>query len=158
HKAAFLKDRLGLDAVIDYKAEPSLTKALARAVKEIGAEGIDVYFDNVGGDHLQAALALANPFARFAICGMISQYNVTDAPTVPRNLTLLMTKRIRMQGYIVRDHEDRWDQFMADVTEWYSKGLIEQTETVHEGIEHALDAFHGLFTGSNLGRTVVKLG
>jgi NADPH-dependent curcumin reductase CurA len=96
-------------------------------------------------------LALANPFARFAICGMISQYNVTDAPTVPRNLTLLMTKRIRMQGYIVRDHEDRWDQFMADVTEWYSKGLIEQTETVHEGIEHALDAFHGLFTGSNLG-------
>ncbi len=156
-KAAFLRDVLKLDAVIDYKAEPNLTKALARAVKEVGAQGIDVYFDNVGGEHLQAALSLANNFARFAICGMISQYNVTDTPTVPRNLTMLMTKSIRMEGFIVLNHLDRWDELMADIMAWHRQGLLEQAETVHVGIDHALDAFAGLFSGDNLGRTLVKL-
>jgi len=153
-KAAFLRDDLGLDAVIDYKAEPSLTKALAKAAPD----GVDVYFDNVGGDHLQAALSIANPRARFAICGMISQYNVTDAPTVPRNLTMLMVKSIMMQGYIVLDHMDLQQHFLADVAAWHRAGLLKGAETVHEGIEHALDAFDGLFSGEGLGRTLVKLG
>jgi hypothetical protein len=153
-KAAFLRDELKLDAVIDYKAEPSLTKALARAAPE----GIDVYFDNVGGDHLQAALAVANPKARFAICGMISQYNVTDAPTVPRNLTMLMVKSIRMEGFIVLNHMDLWQHFMADVTAWHKAGLLEQAETVYQGIDRALEAFFGLFSGGNIGRSLVKLG
>ncbi|MBU6268692.1 MAG: NADP-dependent oxidoreductase [Sphingomonadales bacterium] len=156
-KLAFLRDELGVDAAIDYKAEPSMTKALARACKEIGASGIDVNFENVGGDHLQAALALANKHARFAICGMISQYNVTDAPTVPRNLTMLMTKSIRMEGYIVLDHMDLEARFLADVKAWAAQGLIKEVLTVSEGIDHALDAFNGLFTGANLGRTLVKL-
>lgn len=157
HKAAFLRDELGLDAAIDYKAEANLTKALAREVKAMGAPGIDLYFDNVGGDHLQAALALANDFARFAICGMISQYNVTDAPVVPRNLTMIMVKRIRMAGFIATDHMNLEQHFLADMTAWYKAGLLKQVESVHEGIDHALDAFFGLFTGHNLGRTLVRL-
>lgn len=158
HKAAFLRDTLKLDGVIDYKAEPNLTRALAREVKAIGASGIDVYFDNVGGDHLQAALALANFRARFAICGMISQYNVVDAPIVPRNLTALMTKSIRMEGFIVLDYMHLWQHFIADVTAWHRAGLLSASETIHEGIEGAIPAFFGLFSGANLGRTLVRLG
>ncbi|CAN5153918.1 NADP-dependent oxidoreductase [soil metagenome] len=156
-KIAFLKDVLGLDAAIDYKAEPHLTKALAREVKAIDASGIDVNFENVGGEHLQAALALANYKARFAICGMISQYNMMEAPTVPRNLTMMMTKSIRMEGYIVLDHIDLEAQFLADMKIWHDAGLIQQAETVYNGIDSALDAFDGLFNGKNLGRTLVKL-
>jgi NADPH-dependent curcumin reductase CurA len=157
-KAAYLRDELGLDGVIDYKAEPNLTKALAREVKAIGAEGIDVYFDNVGGEHLQAALALANFRARFAICGMISQYNVTDAPVVPRNLTMMMVRSIRMEGFIVLDHMDLWQHFLADMVAWHKAGLVGAAETVHDGIGEALTAFFGLFSGDNLGRTLVRLG
>ncbi|SCW46288.1 hypothetical protein SAMN02927924_00701 [Sphingobium faniae] len=157
-KVAFLRDVLKVDGAIDYKAEPSLTKALAREVKAIGAKGIDVYFENVGGDHLQAALSLANDFARFAICGMISQYNLTEAPVVPRNLTMLMTKRIRMEGFIALDHMDLEPQMLADMGAWHDAGRMAQAETVYEGIDKALDAFWGLFTGANIGRTMVKLG
>jgi NADPH-dependent curcumin reductase CurA len=157
-KKAFLLDTVGVDAAIDYKAETNLTKALAREVQAIGAIGIDVNFENVGGEHLQAALALANPRARFAICGMISQYNVTEAPTVPRNLTMIMTKSLRLEGFIVLDHMDLEPQFLADMKAWHADGLINQMETVHEGIENSVDAFNGLFTGDNLGRTLVKLG
>lgn len=158
-KLAFLKDELRLDGAIDYKVETNLTKALAREVKAIGANGIDIYFDNVGGEHLHAAIALANDFARFAICGMISQYNLGgDAPLSPRNLTLMMGKRIRMQGFIATDHLDLWQHFMADMTAWHKAGLLRSAETVHEGIDNAVTAFLGLFTGDNLGRALVKLG
>lgn len=158
HKAAFLRDELGLDGVIDYKAEPNLTKALAREVKAIGARGIDLYFDNVGGDHLHAALALANNHARFAICGMISQYNAAGHVTPPRNLTLIMGKRIRMEGFIAFDHHDLEQHLIADMTAWHKAGLLKPSETIYDGIEQALPAFFGLFDGSNLGRTLVRLG
>ncbi|AJR25617.1 MULTISPECIES: NADP-dependent oxidoreductase [Sphingobium] len=154
-KTAFLRDVLKVDAAIDYKAEPNLTKALAREVKAIGATGIDVYFENVGGDHLQAALSLAHNFARFAVCGMISQYNVTDAPTVPRNLTMIMTKRIRMEGFIALDHMDLESEMVERMTAWNAAGQMASAETVYEGIDKALDAFWGLFTGANIGRTLV---
>ena len=158
HKTAYLRDQLGLDAVIDYKTEANLTKALARALKDIGEKGIDLYFDNVGGEHLHAAIALANDYARFAICGMISQYNLGgDAPIAPRNLMLMMGKRIRMQGFIALDHMDLWQHFMADMMAWHQAGLMKSAETVYEGIDHALDAFFGLFTGDNMGRALVKL-
>lgn len=157
-KKAFLLDELKLDAAIDYKAEPSLTKALAREIKGIGQKGIDLYFDNVGGEHLHAAIALANDFARFAICGMISQYNLAgDAPMAPRNLMLMMGKRIRMQGYIAGDHKDLWQHCLADMSAWHKAGLLHSAETVHEGIESALDGFFALFTGGNLGRALVRL-
>ncbi|KEQ55455.1 NADP-dependent oxidoreductase [Sphingobium chlorophenolicum] len=157
-KTAFLRNVLKVDAAIDYKAEPNLTKALAREVKAMGASGIDVYFENVGGDHLQAALSLANDFARFAVCGMISQYNVTDAPVVPRNLTMIMTKRIRMGGFIALDHMDLEGEMVERMTGWNAAGQMASAETVYEGIGQALDAFSGLFTGANIGRTLVRLG
>lgn len=157
-KAAYLRDELKLDGVIDYKAEANLTKALAREVRAIGAKGIDLYFDNVGGDHLHAAIALANPFARLAICGMISQYNTAGLVTPPRNLTLIMGKRLRLEGYIATDHLDIEQHFLADMKAWHQAGLLKQTETIHEGIDNAVTAFLGLFDGSNLGRTLVQLG
>jgi len=157
-KLAFMRDVLGLDGAIDYKAEPSLVKALAREVKALGADGIDLYFDNVGGDHLHAAIALCSPFARLSICGMISQYNAAGAVTPPRNLTQIMTKRLRLEGYIVSDHMDLEQHFLADMTAWHKAGLLRQTETIHEGIDNGVAAFLSLFDGSNMGRTLVKLG
>ncbi|HYE51343.1 MAG TPA: NADP-dependent oxidoreductase [Azospirillaceae bacterium] len=152
-KAAFLKETLGLDAVIDYKAEPSLTKALARAAPN----GIDVYFDNVGGDHLQAALAVANPFARFALCGMISTYNATEPPTAPRNLMQAVVKSLRLQGFIALNYLHLEEALLREVTAWHREGRLRSAETVFVGIDHALDAFFGLFRGENLGRMLVKL-
>jgi NADPH-dependent curcumin reductase CurA len=152
-KAAFLQGELKLDAVIDYKAEPSLTKALGKAAPE----GIDVYFDNVGGEHLQAALAVAKPFARFALCGMISAYNATEPPAAPRNLVLAVTKRLRLEGFIVLDHMELEPQFLAEVTAWHEQGLLKQAETVLDGVERAPEAFLGLFQGENLGRMLVRL-
>jgi NADPH-dependent curcumin reductase CurA len=152
-KTAFLTDVLGIDAAIDYKAEPSLTKALARAAPE----GIDVYFDNVGGEHLQAALAVANPFARFALCGMISTYNSTELVSAPRNLMQAVVKSLRLEGYIALNHLDLEPEFLADVTAWHEAGRLKPAETVLEGLDRSLDAFFGLFRGENLGRMLVRL-
>ena len=152
-KAAFLRDVLKLDGVIDYKAEPSLTKALAREAPE----GIDVYFDNVGGDHLQAALAIANRRARFALCGMISQYNAITPSAAPRNLTQAVTKELRLEGFIALNHLDRMEAFMADVTAWHAAGLMEPAETVYHGLDRSLEAFDGLFNGAGLGKMLVKI-
>ena len=152
-KCAYLKDDLGLDEVIDYKAVPSLTKALAQAAPE----GIDIYFDNVGGEHLQAAIAIANRFARFAICGMISQYNLTSAPYVPRNLVLIMGKALRLQGYIVSFHDDMKPAFREDIAKWHSEGKLKWKESVLHGLENAPDALIGLFKGQNFGKMLVKL-
>lgn len=153
-KAAFLRDELRLDEVIDYKAVPNLTKALAAAAPQ----GIDVFFDNVGGDQLEAAIAIANPFARFAICGAISGYNATTPPTAPRNLMLIPSKRLRLEGYIAFDHEDLRPQFLADIRRWHEAGTLVWKETVYEGVDRAVDAFLGLFTGANIGKMLVKLG
>jgi NADPH-dependent curcumin reductase CurA len=152
-KAAFLRDELKLDGVIDYKAEPNLTKALAATAPD----GIDVYFDNVGGDHLQAALSVAKPFARFALCGMISAYNATEPPTAPRNLVLAVTKSLKLEGFIVLHHQDLEPQFLADVVGWHEQGLLKPAETVLDGLERAPEAFLGLFRGENLGRMLVRL-
>lgn len=152
-KAAFLRDVLKLDGVIDHKAEPSLTKALAREAPQ----GIDVYFDNVGGAHLQAALAIANRRARFALCGMISQYNTTT-PEGPRNITQAITKELQLEGFIALNHLDRMDDFLRDVRAWHGAGRLTQAETVHDGLPRALDAFNGLFDGSGLGKTLVRIG
>lgn len=152
-KVAFLKNELGLDEVIDYKAVPKLTKALAEAAPE----GIDYYFDNVGGEHLHAAIAVANPFARFAICGMISQYNDVGGSTWPRNLTSIPGKCIRMEGFLLHQYEDKIPNFMSDITRWYNAGQLKSRETVFEGIERAVDAFLGVMRGDNIGKMMVRL-
>jgi NADPH-dependent curcumin reductase CurA len=151
-KAKFLKE-IGCDAVIDYKATPDLTAALMAAAPD----GIDVYFDNVGGAHLEAALNAARPFARFAICGMISIYNATKPEPGPSNLAQLIGKDIRMEGFIVSRHFGMMPQFIADLSQWVKEGKVTWRETVFEGLDSAPDAFIGLFKGENLGKMLVKL-
>ena len=152
-KARWVRDELGANAVINYRTAGDLTKALAKAAPQ----GIDVYFDNVGGDHLDAALAVANRFARFAICGMIAQYNDETPPPGPRNMAALIVKRIRMQGYIILDHPDLTPEFTREMLGWLAEGRIKSRDTVVEGLENAPKAFIGLFSGDNTGKMLVKL-
>jgi NADPH-dependent curcumin reductase CurA len=151
-KAAYLK-AIGVDHVIDYKAESDLTAALMRAAPQ----GIDVYFDNVGGAHLEAALMAAKPFGRFALCGMISQYNATDLGPGVRGLILCVGKQLRLEGFIVSSHADMQPAFLADMAKWISDGKLKWEETVEEGIEKAPTAFLKLFKGENLGKMLVRL-
>jgi NADPH-dependent curcumin reductase CurA len=151
-KVAFLKE-IGVDHAIDYRAERDLTAAVLAGAPD----GIDVYFDNVGGEHLEAALNAARLFARFAICGMISIYNAKEPQPGPPNLALLIGKNIRMEGFIVSHHFGMLDQFHDDLSGWVKSGKVRWKETVFEGIERAPDAFLGLFRGENLGKMLVKL-
>ncbi len=151
-KERWLLEEAGIDAVINYRDTADMTGALMDAAPE----GIDVYFDNVGGDHLEAAINAANNFARFPLCGMISQYN--GEPVGPRNIFSVITKRIRMEGFIVTDHLDLWDDFQRDVSQWIIAGKIKWTETVVDGLENTPQAFIDLFHGKNTGKMVVRLG
>jgi NADPH-dependent curcumin reductase CurA len=151
-KIAFLKE-IGVDQAIDYKAEKDLTAALLKAAPA----GIDVYFDNVGGEHLVAALNAGRPFGRFALCGAISMYNATELPPGPPNLMLMVGKQLRMEGFIVSSSWDMMPAFHRDLAQWVKEGKVTWKETVFEGIEKAPDAFLGLFAGENLGKMLVKL-
>jgi NADPH-dependent curcumin reductase CurA len=152
-KAQWLKDECGVDEVINYKTCGDLSAALAAAAPE----GIDVYFENVGGDHLQAAINSMNPYGRIAACGMISGYNAANPEPGPNNLMLIVGKKIRITGFIVSDHVDMRDAFLSEMIPWIQAGKIKSHETVVEGIGHAVDAFLGLFSGNNFGKMVVKL-
>jgi len=151
-KTAFLKD-IGVDHVIDYKAEKDLTAAVLRAAPD----GIDVYFDNVGGAHLEAALMTAKPFGRFALCGMISQYNNTDLGEGVRGMVMAVGKSLTLRGFIVSNHTDMQAAYVKDLAGWVAAGKIKSHETVKQGIEAAPEAFLGLFKGENLGKMLVKL-
>ena len=149
-KCEFVKS-LGADAVVDYKAQPIL-KGLAAAAPD----GIDVYFDNVGGDHLDAAFALARKDARFAICGMIEGYNAAE-PMCFRFIMRVIAMRIRVQGFIYTDYMSRMRDFHRDMAGWVATGQVKARDTVVEGLDQAPDAFLGLFTGRNTGKMLVKL-
>jgi len=151
-KCDYLKS-IGVDHVIDYKAQKNLTEALAKAAPE----GIDVYFDNVGGDHLEAALNAARPFARFALCGAISMYNDATPPPGPSNLMLAVGKNLRLEGFIVSFHFDMMPDFVKDMAGWIKDGKVQWRETIDEGIDAAPGAFVKLFTGENTGKMLVKL-
>jgi NADPH-dependent curcumin reductase CurA len=142
---------LGADAVIDYRTGPIL-KSLAAAAPE----GIDVYFDNVGGSHLDAALALARNNARFAICGMIEGYNRRE-PASLRFLMRIIAARIRLKGFLVFDYQSRFDEFYRDMGAWLKSGTVKAEETIVEGLEQTPDAFLGLFEGANVGKMLVRL-
>lgn len=154
-KCALVKD-LGADEVIDYKSVDGYDGLLG-ALKNAAPKGIDVYFDNVGGDHFQAAIEAARPFARMAICGMISQYNDTEPRPGPNNVIQIVGKQLQIRGFIVSTHADMQPAFLADMAEWISSGKMKFQETVMEGIENAPNAFLGLFTGGNKGKMLVKL-
>jgi NADPH-dependent curcumin reductase CurA len=150
-KVAYLKE-IGVDHAIDYKAEP-IGPALAR----VAPDGIDVYFDNVGGEHLEAALMSARPFGRFALCGMISQYNATDMGEGTRGLIQCVGKQLKLEGFIVSSHSDMQADFVRDMSAWTAAGKMTWRETVEDGIENAPAAFLKLFKGENLGKMLVKL-
>ena len=149
-KCEFVRS-IGADHVVDYKAQPVL-KGLAAAAPE----GIDVYFDNVGGDHLDAAFALARMRARFAICGMIEGYNKAE-PASFRFIMRVIAMRIRMQGFIVFDFQSRMDEFYREMGQLIGAGKLKSKETVVDGLEKMPDAFRGLFSGDNFGKMLVRL-
>jgi NADPH-dependent curcumin reductase CurA len=153
-KCAFVRS-LGADAAIDYSAGP-LVKSLAAATQAVGSEGIDVYFDNVGGDHLDAAFALARMNARFAICGMIGGYNAAE-PMCFKYILRLIGMRIRMQGFIYTDYLPRLPEFYRDMAAMIASGEVKAHDTVVEGLERMPEAFLGLFSGANTGKMLVKL-
>lgn len=154
-KCKLLKD-LGADHVIDYKAHSDYD-SLLEALKKAAPKGIDVYFDNVGGDHLEAAIECARPMARFAECGMISQYNATEPVPGPRNIIQVVGKQLSIRGFIVSTHADMQPQFLKDMSSWIKDGKLKFEETVMEGVESAPEAFLGLFQGRNTGKMLVKL-
>ena len=152
-KARWLLDECKVDEVINYKTCGNLTKALSKAAPD----GVDVYFENVGGSHLEAALNQMNHFGRIAACGMISTYNNSDPAPGPNNLMLIVGKKVRINGFIVFDHNDMRAKFLSDMESWVSNGEIIVRETVVEGIENSVDAFLALFSGDNFGKMIVKL-
>lgn len=152
-KVQWLKEKARVDAVINYNE----TSDLVGDLRTYAPDGIDVYFDNVGGEHLEAALELMNDFGVCVECGMISTYNATKPPAAPRNLFLVIGKRIRMQGFIVGDHLSAQDEFIASMAPLIKAEAIVWEETISEGLENAPSAFIGLFEGDNLGKSLVRL-
>jgi NADPH-dependent curcumin reductase CurA len=126
--------------------------------KDALADGIDAYFDNVAGDQLEAALFALRPFGRIAACGAIANYNAERPEPGPRNLAFVVSKRLRIQGFIVTDHFARFGDFMREVAPLVASGEIESRETVVDGIENAPRAFAGLFRGENTGKMLVRVG
>jgi NADPH-dependent curcumin reductase CurA len=152
-KIAWLTNELGFDAAFDYH-EGNLLGQL----RDHAPDGIDVYFDNVGGDHLEAAIFHMRPFGRIALCGAISQYNATAPVPGPVNLTMAIGLGLTLRGFIVSHFNQLAEQFRRDMEGWIASGRIQYRETVFDGIEHAPEAFIGLFTGSNTGKMIVNLG
>jgi NADPH-dependent curcumin reductase CurA len=151
-KVAWLTDELGYDTAFNYKSGPVAKQLFAAA-----PDGIDVYFDNVGGDHHEAAIHALKVHGRVAMCGAISMYNNTERVPGPSNLTLVIGKRLNLRGFIVSDHGAMRDDFIREVGGWLSDGTIKSEETVMHGIESAGAAFIGLLAGANTGKMVVEL-
>ncbi|MFG2821153.1 NADP-dependent oxidoreductase [Kitasatospora sp. NPDC048365] len=151
-KVAKLVDEYGFDAAFNYKDGP-----VRDLLAEAAPDGIDLYFDNVGGDHLEAAIGALGVKGRAVLCGAIAQYNDTEPPAGPRNLALAIGKRLRLEGLLVGDHYGLQPQFVAETAGWLRSGELKGDETVVEGIENAGDAFIGLLRGANTGKMVVKL-
>ncbi|MGI4762234.1 MAG: NADP-dependent oxidoreductase [Janthinobacterium lividum] len=151
-KVAHLK-ALGFDEAINYKTTPDIVQALAAAAPQ----GVDCYFDNVGGAITDAVYDLLNKHARIALCGQISTYNATEAPTGPRPEGKLLKTSSKLQGFIVSDYHAHWPEGVQKLTEWYAAGQLKGEETVTEGFDQIPAAFLGLFAGENTGKAVVKV-
>jgi NADPH-dependent curcumin reductase CurA len=149
-KAAWLKEVAGLDAVINYKKEP-----IRRALEAATPKGIDVYFENVGGDHLDAALLRMNINGRIPVCGMISTYNGGGEPV--RGLSNIIYRRVILQGFVASDFGHLQAQFISDMTRWLKEGRLKFQETVLDGFERAPEGLIGLFEGRNAGKMLIRV-
>jgi NADPH-dependent curcumin reductase CurA len=149
-KCSFVQHELGFDACIDYKSAD-----LATALRDAAPTGIDGYFDNVGGETLNAVMLHANPFARFAICGAIAGYN--GEPLVMKNPTLILISRLKLEGFIVSEHMDIWPEALRDLGTQVATGKLKYRESVAQGLAAAPEAFIGLLKGRNFGKQLVKL-
>lgn len=156
-KLKYAVEELGYDDCVSHY-DPDMAEKLAAACPD----GIDVYFENVGGTSWEAVMPLLNDFARVPICGLIAHYNQTSLPPGPDRMSMLqgmiLTRRIKMQGFIVSDHYHRVGDFITDVGGWLAEGKIKYKEHMVEGLENAPEAFLGLFKGANFGKLVVKVG
>lgn len=151
-KVAALTSRYGFDAALNYKDAP-----VREQLPQLVPDGIDVYFDNVGGDHLQAALDSMNRHGRVALCGAISGYNATDRAPGPDNLTNLITRSLTLEGFTLGDHFDKAPEFADVVTPWFREGKLAYDETVVDGIDNAVQAFLDMMRGANTGKMVVRV-
>jgi NADPH-dependent curcumin reductase CurA len=151
-KCQWLTETLGFDAAINYK-----TESVRKSLKQQCPDGIDIYFDNVGGEILEAALARINLRARIVLCGMISQYNATKRVPGPSNLARLITQRARMEGFLVTDYYKRFGEAVSDLAQWLAQGNIQYRVDIVEGLEQAPVAINRLFDGSNKGKLIVKI-
>jgi NADPH-dependent curcumin reductase CurA len=151
-KCRYVVDELGFDAGVNYRT-PGLTGAL----REACPKGIDVYFENVGGDVLDAVVTLINQGARIPLCGLISQYNAAEPPRGP-NLRPFLMNRALLQGFIISDHIDRMPAFLDDMTRWVKEGRVKYREDIVEGLAKAPEAFIGLLKGKNFGKLLVRVG
>ncbi|WP_296384400.1 NADP-dependent oxidoreductase [Reyranella sp.] len=152
-KCAFVTGELGFDACVDYKAGNDLDAAL----RAVCPSGIDVYFDNVGGEVSDAVLRNINFFGRVALCGSISQYNATTPPIGPRLLGTFVGKRVRAQGFIVTDFAGKYEPALRQMGEWIKSGKLKYREDVVQGIDKAPRAFIGMLRGENFGKMLVKM-
>ena len=149
-KAAWLKDEVGLDAVINYKETP-----IRKALEDATPKGIDVYFDNVGGDHLEAALRRINTLGRIPVCGFISGYNSGHSSV--SNLSNIIYSRVMLRGFVGTDFLHLHGQFLSDMAGWLKEGKVKYQETILDGIANAPTALIGLLEGKNSGKMLVKL-
>ena len=156
-KCDFVVKELGFDLCLDHRSE-----TLKADLKAACPNGVDVYFENVGGAVTDAVFPLMNNFGRIPVCGLIAQYNATSLPEGPDRSPLLMrnilTKRLRVQGFIVSDFGASAGDFFRDMSEWFRLGCIKYREDVVEGLEHAPEAFIGLLRGKNFGKLLIKMG
>lgn len=154
-KTDYLTDELGLDAGINYKTEDDLSEAIA----EVCPDGVDVYYDNVGGELSDAVISQIAMNGVVVQCGRVALINQEggETPTGPRYEGLYIKKRMRREGFVVYDYEDRYDEAEAKLNQWYRDGELTYRETIVDGLENTPEAFFGLFTGENIGKQLVKV-
>lgn len=142
----------GFDFAFNYKES-----SVSHSLREFAPGGLDLYFDNVGGEHLRAAISNMANFGRIVMCGAVSQYNQTSAAPGPSNLSLVVSRRLTLRGFLVSDHNDMYDEFMAEAVGWIRHGKLRYDETIREGLESAPGAFIDMLAGANLGKMLVKV-
>ena len=151
-KCKWLIHELGFDGAINNK-----TENVCRRLKDLCPNGIDIYFENVGGEILDAALANLAVYARIPVCGMISKYNRTELQPGPKNITQIVTKRAMMKGFVITDYYNRAFEAMTDLMTWFNEGKLKYREHIVEGLENAPTSINMLFDGSNKGKLIVKI-